>query len=124
MEKSVQFYSESVPMAGVLFLPEHSPSDEPRPGVVICHGFTAVKEVMLPDIARRVAQAGYVVLTFDYRFLGASGGEPRRQIIPMRQIEDIQNAVTFMQQQPEVAPDRIGLLGVSLGGANAAMLPG
>ena len=124
MEKSVQFYSESIPMAGVLFLPGNSSPDRQRPGIVICHGFTAVKEVLLPDIARRVAQAGYVVLTFDYRFLGASGGEPRRQIIPMRQIEDIQNAVTFMQQQPEVAPDRIGLLGVSLGGANVSYAAG
>ncbi len=124
MEKSVQFYSESVPLAGVLFLPENSPSNRPGPGIVICHGFTAVKEVLLPDIARRVAQAGYVVLTFDYRFLGASGGEPRRQIIPLRQIEDIRNAVTFMQQQPEVVPDRIGLLGVSLGGANVSYAAG
>ena len=59
-----------------------------------------------------------MVLTFDYRFLGASGGEPRRQIIPLRQIEDIRNAVTFLQLQPEVDPERLGLFGVSLGGAN------
>ncbi len=124
MEEAVQFYSEAVPMAGMLFLPEGITSGEKRPGIVMCHGFTAVKEVLLPEIARRLAALGYVTLTFDYRFLGASSGEPRRQILPMRQIEDIRNAVTFLQNQTEVNPDRIGLLGVSLGGANVSYAAG
>ena len=124
MQKSVQFYSENTDMAGVLFLPDNLTASEARPGIVMCHGFTAVKEVILPEIAERLAQLGYVVLTFDYRFLGASGGEPRRQIIPMRQIEDIRNAVTFLQSQPEVNPDRLGLFGVSLGGANVSYAAG
>jgi fermentation-respiration switch protein FrsA (DUF1100 family) len=42
----------------------------------------------------------------------------------MRQIEDIRNAVTFLQHQPEVYLDRIGLLGVSLGGANVSYAAG
>jgi len=105
-------------------VPDHLPKGEQRPGVILCHGFTAVKEVLLPEIARKLAQSGYVALTFDYRFLGESGGEPRRQIIPMRQIEDIRNAVTFMQCQSEVHADRIGLLGVRLGGANVSYAAG
>ncbi|MBM4254410.1 MAG: alpha/beta hydrolase [Deltaproteobacteria bacterium] len=124
MEKAVEFYSETVPMAGVLFMPADIAPGEQRPGVVMCHGFTAVKEVLLPEVAQRLAKLGYVTLTFDYRFLGASGGEPRRQIMPMRQIEDIRNAVTFLQNQPEVNPERIGLLGVSLGGANVSYAAG
>lgn len=124
MEKPVRFYSETVPMEGILFLPDSLPQGETRPGIVLCHGFTAVKEVLLPEVARRLAQLGYVALTFDYRFLGASGGEPRRQIIPMLQIQDIRNAVTFLQHQPDVSADRIGLLGVSLGGANVCYAAG
>ena len=124
MEKPIRFYSEAVPMGGVLFLPENLSPGEKRPGIVMCHGFTAVKEVLLPEVARRLAKLGYIVLTFDYRFLGESGGEPRRQIIPMRQIEDIRNAVTFLQHQPEVIPERIGLFGVSLGGANVSYAAG
>lgn len=124
MEKPIHFYSEAVPMVGVLFLPDNLSPGEKRPGVVMCHGFTAVKEVLLPEVARRLAKLGYIVLTFDYRFLGESGGEPRRQIIPMRQIEDIRNAVTFLQHQPEVISERIGLFGVSLGGANVSYAAG
>ena len=124
MEKPVRFYSEFVPLAGVLFLPDGLTQGERRPGIALGHGFTAVKEVLLPEVAKRLARLGYVALTFDYRFLGESGGEPRRQIIPMRQIEDIRNAVTCLQQQPEVDPERIGLLGVSLGGANVSYAAG
>lgn len=124
MEKPVQFYSETVPMEGILFLPDVVPDGDSRPGIVLCHGFTAVKEALLPEVARRLAQLGYVVLTFDYRFLGASGGEPRRQILPMLQIQDIRNAVTFLQHQPAVSADRMGLLGVSLGGANVSYAAG
>ncbi len=124
MEKAVRFYSEAAPMAGILFVPDDLPRGEQRPGIVFCHGFTAVKEVLLPEAARRLAQLGYVVLTFDYRFLGESGGEPRRQILPMLQIQDIRNAVTFIQHQPEIIADRIGLLGVSLGGANVSYAAG
>jgi len=111
-------------MAGMLFIPENVPRGEQRPGIVLCHGFTAVKEVLLPEIARQLAQNGYVALTFDYRFLGESGGEPRRQILPMLQIEDIRNAVTFLQHHPQVQADRIGLFGVSLGGANVSYAAG
>jgi fermentation-respiration switch protein FrsA (DUF1100 family) len=124
MERTVQFYSEAVPIVGMLFLPDNLTRAERRPGIVLCHGFTAVKEVLLPEVARRLARLGYVALTFDYRFLGESGGEPRRQIIPLLQIEDIRNAVTFLQCQPEVNPERLGLLGVSLGGANVSYAAG
>ena len=65
MEKAVRFYSEAAPMAGILFVPDNLPRGEQRPGIVFCHGFTAVKEVLLPEAARRLAQLGYVVLTFD-----------------------------------------------------------
>ena len=87
MEKTVQFYSENIPVAGLMFVPDDLSPGETRPGIVMCHGFTAVKELILPEIARHLVGLGYVVLTFDYRFLGASGGEPRRQISPLQQIE-------------------------------------
>ena len=124
MEKTVQFYSENIPVAGLMFVPDDLSPGETRPGIVMCHGFTAVKELILPEIARHLVGLGYVVLTFDYRFLGASGGEPRRQIIPLQQIEDIRNAVTFLQNQPEVNSDRLGLFGESLGGANVSYAAG
>jgi len=42
MEKPVRFYSEAVPIAGVLYIPDTLSRGETRPGLVLCHGFTAV----------------------------------------------------------------------------------
>jgi len=38
----------------------------------------------------------------------------------MEQVEDIRNAITLLQSQPEVDPTRIGLLGAATGGAHAS----
>ncbi len=124
MEKKVNFYSQGVSIEGVLYLPDGLATGEKKPGIVLCHGFTAVKELILPEVAKRFTDLGYAALIFDYRFLGGSGGEPRRRILPLYQIEDIRNAVTFLQLQPEVAAERIGLFGVSLGGAMVSYAAG
>ena len=119
-EKKVQFYSDGLRLAGVLFLPE---DPGPHPGVVLCHGFTGIKEFILPEYACRFAAAGYAALTFDYRGFGESEG-PRWRLIPWEQVTDIRNAITFLQCQPEVDPQRIGLWGTSYGGAHTPYVAG
>ena len=37
----------------------------------------------------------------------------------LEQIDDIRNAISFFEAQPQVDPERIGLWGTSFGGANA-----
>lgn len=124
MERRVQFYSEGVPVVGILGIPDDYRPGEKRAAVIFCHGFTAVKEMWLPQNAARLRAAGYVTLNFDYRYFGESGGEPRCRLIPLAQVADIRNAITFMQQQPEVNPDRIGLYGTSFGCANVVYTAG
>ena len=46
--------------------------------------------------SRGLAAAGYVVLAFDYRHYGASGGEPRNHLDPRDQQQD----VTLQLQEP------------------------
>ncbi len=124
MERRVQFYSEGVPVVGILGVPDDYQPGEKRAAVIFCHGFTAVKEMWLPQNAARLRAAGYVTLNFDYRYFGESGGEPRCRLLPLAQVADIRNAITFMQHQPEVHPDRIGLYGTSFGCANVVYTAG
>jgi dipeptidyl aminopeptidase/acylaminoacyl peptidase len=42
----------------------------------------------------------------------------------MDHVEDIRNAVTWLQQQPDVDPERIGLYGTSFGGAHVSYTAG
>ncbi len=119
-EKTVAFYSDGIRLAGVLTLP---PGPGPHPGVVLCHGFTGIKELILPYYANRFVDAGFAALAFDYRGFGESDG-PRGRLIPLEQVNDIRNAITFLEAQPEVDADRIGLWGTSFGGAHVPYVAG
>jgi predicted alpha/beta hydrolase len=100
MPKSVIFYSEGVKLAGDLFLPADIKPGERRAGIVLCHGYTGVRSIYLPDNARVLADAGYVVLTFDYKGWGDSDGAKTR-LAPYSRVADVQAALTFMGAQPE-----------------------
>jgi uncharacterized protein len=118
MEQQVTFYSQGTRLVGHLHLPGDLAEGERRPGVVLCHGFNAVQTVAIPPIAEHLAAAGYAVLRFDYRGIGQSDG-PRGRVLPEEHIEDIRAALSFMQTQPGVRDDRLGLYGTSFGGSHA-----
>jgi len=124
MERKVQFYSEGTPVVGFIGIPDNYKPGEKRGAVIFCHGFTGIKEMYLPNNAERLRAEGYVTLNFDYRYFGESGGEPRCRLIPMAQVTDIRNAITYLQSLPEVNPDRIGLYGTSFGCANVVYTAG
>lgn len=117
-EQPISFYSEGTRLAGALHLPGAGAPGERRPGIVLCHGFNAVQRVGLPEIAAHLAGAGYAVLRFDYRGVGESDG-PRGRIFPQEHVKDVRAAMTCLQAQPGVDPDRIGLYGTSFGGSHA-----
>ena len=121
--RTVNFFSEGTKMEGDLFLPSDYKAGERRPAIVLCHGFTGVRSLILGDYAKVFYAAGFVVLTFDYRGYGGSEGT-RRRLIPLEQIDDIRNAISFVETLPEVDPNRIGLWGTSFGGANAPYAAG
>jgi dipeptidyl aminopeptidase/acylaminoacyl peptidase len=116
MERPVSFDSDGITLRGTLHLPEGGGA---RPGIVTCHGFGGGSTgAGHPELAQALARAGYVVLRFDFRGCGASGGE-RGRVICMEEVEDLRNAITFLQAQEGVDRDRIGVIGASLGGSVA-----
>jgi dipeptidyl aminopeptidase/acylaminoacyl peptidase len=114
----VHFYSEGARLAGILYLPEGASGEERKPGIVLCHGFTGIKELILSQYAGAFAEAGLIALTFDYRGFGESDGQ-RGRLLWNEQVEDIRNAITYLSTREEVDPQRIGLWGTSYGGALA-----
>ncbi len=120
VRQDISFPSQGVKIRGWLFAPANLKSKSP--GIVMANALTAVKEITLPGYAERFAQAGFVVLAFDYRFWGGSEGEPRNQIVMYEMHQDIRNAITWLSMQPEVDPEKIGGWGVSLGGGHMLFL--
>ncbi|WP_052074094.1 alpha/beta hydrolase [Rhodococcoides fascians] len=112
---AVSFDSEGTVCAGDLYLPTGYEPSNPYPALVICHGFTVRKETLVSE-GKRFAAAGYVTLAIDYRHFGESGGEPRGRLFPSQEVEDVRNAITWLQTQPGVDGDRIGIWGTSFGG--------
>jgi pimeloyl-ACP methyl ester carboxylesterase len=119
MKRAVTFYSEEHKLSGDVFIPDDLPSGEKRSAVVLCHGYTGVKDLYLPDNARAFNQAGYVAMTFDYKGWGDSEGSKSR-LAPYSRVADVQAAMTFLENQLEVKSDSIGLFGVSYGGATVS----
>jgi len=122
MRRDITFDSKGLQCAGWLYVPDDLKQGQRAPTIVMAHGFSAVKEQNLDSYAERFAKAGFVTLVFDYRFLGASEGEPRGQIFWYQQHEDYRNAITWVSDQPDADPDRIGIWGTSYSGAHVIYL--
>jgi fermentation-respiration switch protein FrsA (DUF1100 family) len=120
--RDVTIKSEGLNLAAWYYVPAGAKSAEKRPAIVMAHGFSGVREMFLDNFASRIAKAGFVVVVFDYRHLGASEGEPRSQIFPSEQMDDYRNAITWAQAQKEVDPSRIGVWGTSYSGAHVIHL--
>lgn len=120
--RDVTFLSQGLKCAAWYYVPTDMAPGEKRPAIVMAHGFSAVKEMYLDSFAAKFADAGFVVLVFDYRYFGDSEGEPRSQIFYYEQHQDYRNAMTWASLQKEVDPDRIGLWGSSLSGSHVLHL--
>ena len=115
LTRRCDFYSDGVRLEGLLQLPDGpQPAGRP-PTILLCSGFQGLKELIPARFWGPFTDAGYACFAFDYRGFGTSDGD-RGRVLPLEQVEDVQNAVTLLQQQPELDPERIGLVGWGLGG--------
>jgi fermentation-respiration switch protein FrsA (DUF1100 family) len=112
----VEFEADGLTLVGDLRAPE---SGGPAPGLVFTGPFTGVRDQVTGLYAERLTAAGYVTLAFDHRTFGESAGEPRRHESPEGKLADLRAAVSCLRARPEVDPDRIGAVGICLGGGYA-----
>jgi len=95
------------------------------PGVLLLHQCNRQRKVW-DDLAHQLAAAGIHVLTLDYRGYGESGGERFDQLPPEQAAQaqakwpgDIDVAFRYLQSQPGVKRDIIGVGGASCGVNNS-----
>jgi dienelactone hydrolase len=98
---------------------------KPGPGVLLLHQCNRQRRVW-DALAQKLAAAGINVLTLDYRGYGESGGDRFVDLPPQQAAEarakwpgDIDVAFQYLQSQPGVQRDRIGVGGASCGVLNS-----
>jgi dipeptidyl aminopeptidase/acylaminoacyl peptidase len=101
----MNFTSDGLTIAAVLTLPQAAQPESGFPAVVLAQGLSGVKNVIMPDVARALAEAGIATLAFDYRGCGESEGDPQR-LFPLERVTDICNAAAFLRSQPLIDASR------------------
>jgi uncharacterized protein len=119
VREDITFSSGGTPCAAWLYRPDDVPNP---PIVVLAHGFAAFRELRLDAYAERFAQAGYAALVFDYRYWGASEGEPRRILDIKAQQADWRNAIAYARSLDGVDTTRVVGWGSSFGGGHVLEL--
>lgn len=109
---------EEIRLAGHLRLP---PRADPggSPALVFTGPFTGVKEQVAGQYADRLAARGFVTLAFDHRNFGASDGTRRQHEDPAGKLGDLLAATSFLANHEAVDADRIGCVGICMGGGYA-----
>jgi len=123
-EEKIAIPSAGLKLSGAVSVPPQVNPDERRAAFLVLHGFGSNKDsqnVLRP--CKVLNDLGYVTLRFDMRGCGESEGEHGR-VICLEQVEDTQSALTFLARHRNVAPDRIGIIGTSFGGAVAVYTGG
>lgn len=143
--KQITFYSDGMPCYGRLFFPSGFSPRNKTAAVVVGHGINA-QAVGIEKYAARFAERGLVAMAIDYRTYGYSGGdvlllEPdttndsravwekdariqikRTNLNNFRETEDFRAAISYLQSEPGVDPDRIGVWGSSNGASVVLMV--
>lgn len=150
--KEVVYYSEGVACYAKVFYPKGFNAKTSKvPAVVMGQGYAGT-HVSIEKYGNRLAEKGLVAMVIDYRGWGFSEGQvelvnpvigggverdntrfvnkttmvriKRTQVDPPAQQKDIRNAISFIQGEPGVDYQRIGLWGSSLAGGNMTAVAG
>ncbi|MEM0652128.1 alpha/beta hydrolase [Klebsiella huaxiensis] len=112
----VKYDLHGIQIAANVYTPANYDPAKKYPAVVVAHPNGGVKEQVAGLYAQRLAEHGYITITADAAYQGASGGMPRSVDKPANRIEDIHGMADYLSQYPGVDTARIGLLGICGGG--------
>lgn len=123
MEAYVELTNYGETIRGVLHLPE---GEGPHPAVLFLHGLGGHRieaHRLFVKAARNLAARGIGALRIDFRGAGESDGDAADQSLSS-ELSDARAAYAYLVQEARVEPKRLAVLGLSMGGAVAALLAG
>ncbi|WJH32435.1 alpha/beta fold hydrolase [Paenibacillus aurantius] len=123
MEQQAVIASPNGKLAATIHRPPAEGNQTParKPLVIICHGFLGNRigvDRLFVKTARALSSSGFLVIRFDYAGCGESEGDYGRGGLH-ELIAETRSVIDFGLSLPDADPDRVILLGHSLGGAAA-----
>lgn len=124
MQKAIELVSQGLTLRGMLHMPDNASGKVPA--AIIFHGFTGNKmepHFIFVKLSRMLEKKGIASVRFDFGGSGESDGD----FIDMTlsgEIRDAHNILDYVKKLDGVDPDRIGIVGLSMGGAVASVLAG
>ncbi|WP_316737511.1 alpha/beta hydrolase [Pedobacter aquatilis] len=115
----VSYTLNGVTIAANVYTPPQFDASKKYSALVIAHPNGGVKEQVAGLYAQQMAEQGYITITADAAYQGASGGMPRNVDKPSNRIEDIHGMADFVSKYDGVDVDKIALLGICGGGGYA-----
>ena len=106
-------------IVGNLYKPIGMSNEKQYPAIIVGHPFGAVRQQAANLYATKMAEQGFVTLSFDQVFWGESEGSPRGAVIPDLYTESFSAAVDFLGAQNFVDRENIGVIGICASGGFA-----
>ena len=111
--RKVTFHNRyGIELAADMYTPKTAPEGGKFAAIAVSGPFGAVKEQSSGLYAQHMAERGFLTVAFDPSYTGESSGEPRRMASPDINTEDFLAAVDFLSNLDNVAPERIGIIGI------------
>jgi len=150
--KEVTYYSDGIGCYARLFFPKDFSATGKTPGIVLGQGWAGThfsiekygarfaerglvamvidyrgwgsSDPFIAQTQSTVSRGDIEPTRDDKRFAGAKTDVvfKRTRLIPMKQVEDYRNAISYLQGEPGVDPDRIGIWGSSFAGGNVIVV--
>lgn len=124
MQKAVEIKSNGLTLRGMLHVPTEIPKKTPI--VCIFHGFTGNKmeqHFIFVKLSRMLESRGIASVRFDFNGSGESDGDFKDMTIS-KELEDANSILDYVKSLDFVDQSKIGIVGLSMGGAVASMLAG
>ncbi len=96
------------------WVPAENPNNKKKPTIILVHGWSRNVDRAMSFI-KKLHPAGYNLLAFDSRCHGKSDDDNFSSMVKF--MEDIRAAIDYSEKLSNVEKNRIGVLGLSIGGA-------
>ena len=109
--KKVTFHNRyGITLAADMYTPRGT--EGKLPAIAVSGPFGAVKEQSSGLYAQKMAELGFLTIAFDPSYTGESGGTPRYVASPDINTEDFSAAVDYLVTNPDVDPQKVGIIGI------------